>query len=92
MDIKTCKKQTLLGNIAFAQWVIQSDVVVAQSNQNLAVWYNIDLPEHVTMLPIRGDAFEVTRENVSIFFIINPFSQRHQFLGPHDSKNPRRTI
>lgn len=65
MDIKTCKKQTLLGNIAFVQWVIQSDVVVAQSNQNLAVWYNIDLPEHVIMIPIRGDAFEVIREKVS---------------------------
>lgn len=65
MDIKTSKKQSLLGNIAFVQWVIQSDVVVAQSNQNLAIWYNIDLPEHVTLIPIRGDAFEVLRENVS---------------------------
>ncbi|XP_023169799.2 intraflagellar transport protein 172 homolog [Drosophila hydei] len=57
------KKQTLLSNISFVQWVPQSDVVVAQSNSNLAIWYNIDLPEHVTMQSIRGEVIEVLREN-----------------------------
>ncbi|XP_055910125.1 intraflagellar transport protein 172 homolog [Eupeodes corollae] len=62
-DIYAGKKQTLLGNISFVQWVPQSDVVIAQSNNNLAIWYNIDLPEHVTMMPIRGDVLEVIRES-----------------------------
>ncbi|KAH8365613.1 hypothetical protein KR093_002735 [Drosophila rubida] len=57
------KKQTLLSNISFVQWVPQSDVVVAQSNTNLAIWYNIDLPEHVTLQTMRGEAIEVLREN-----------------------------
>ncbi|KAH8356732.1 hypothetical protein KR084_006478, partial [Drosophila pseudotakahashii] len=63
VDNYTGKKQTLLSNISFVQWVPQSDVVVAQSNSNLAIWYNIDLPEHVTMQSVRGEAIEVLREN-----------------------------
>lgn len=66
VDIYSGKKQTLLGGISFVQWVPQSDVVVGQSNNNLAIWYNIDLPEHVTLTAIRGDAIEVVREGVCI--------------------------
>lgn len=64
VDIATGKKQTLLGKVSFVQWVIQSDVAVAQSESNLAVWYNIDMPEHVTMMPVRGEVFDVVREEV----------------------------
>ncbi|ALC42884.1 osm-1, partial [Drosophila busckii] len=63
VDNYSGKKQTLLSNISFVQWVPQSDVVVAQSNTNLAIWYNIDLPEHVTMQTVRGEAIEVLREH-----------------------------
>ncbi|XP_065359796.1 intraflagellar transport protein 172 homolog [Calliphora vicina] len=62
IDIYSGKKQTLLNNISFVQWVPQSDVVVAQSNNNLAIWYNMDLPEHLTLMPIRGEVLEVVRE------------------------------
>lgn len=64
VDIGTGKKQTLLGKVSFVQWVIQSDVAVAQSESNLAVWYNIDMPEHVTMMLVRGEIFDVVREEV----------------------------
>lgn len=65
VDIMSSKKQTLLGKVSFVQWVIQSDVAVAQSDASLAVWYNIDMPEHVTMISVRGEAMEVVREGVS---------------------------
>lgn len=68
IDIYTGKKQTLLSNISFVQWVPQSDVVVAQNNNNLAVWYNIDLPEHVTLIAIRGDVIEVSRDSVCMVY------------------------
>lgn len=64
VDIGTGKKQMLLAKVSFVQWVIQSDVAVAQSDANLAVWYNIDMPEHVTMMPIRGEVQEVDRNDV----------------------------
>lgn len=55
----------LLLRAMFVQWVIQSDVVIAQSDENLAVWYNIDMPEHITLMKVRGDVQDVIRENVS---------------------------
>lgn len=47
------------------QWVIQSDVVIAQTDANLAIWYNIDMPEHITLMPVRGEVTEIIRENVN---------------------------
>lgn len=66
VDIASGKKQILLAKASFVQWVIQSDVAVAQTDQNLAIWYNIDMPEHVTMMPILGEVFEIVRENVCL--------------------------
>jgi len=43
------------------QWVPGSDVVVAQSRNNLCVWYNIDVPEQVTMFNIKGEIVDVVR-------------------------------
>lgn len=63
VDVASSKKQTLLGKASFVQWVTGSDVAVAQTDSNLAVWYNIDLPEHVTIMTVRGDVIEVIREN-----------------------------
>lgn len=51
----------------FVQWVIQSDVVVAQTDTNLAIWYNIDMPEHITLIPVRGEVVEIIRENVGSY-------------------------
>ncbi len=40
-----------------------SDVVVAQSRENMAVWYNMDAPERVTLLPIKGDIVDIVRDD-----------------------------
>lgn len=65
VDIATGKKQILLSKALFVQWVIQSDVVIAQTDTNLAIWYNIDMPEHITLMPVRGEVSEIVRENVN---------------------------
>lgn len=62
VDINTGRKQNLLCKVAFVSWVIQSDVAVAQNDSNLIIWYNIDMPEHVTVVPVRGEIMEVTRD------------------------------
>lgn len=43
------------------QWVPGSDVVVAQSREQLCVWYNIDIPERVTTFQIKGEVVDVER-------------------------------
>lgn len=74
MDIASGKKQILLSKALFVQWVIQSDVVIAQSDANLAIWYNIDMPEHITLMPVRGEVTEIVRENVNEL----PASKSHE--------------
>lgn len=62
----TGERQLLLPKALFVQWVIQSDVVVAQTYNNLEIWYNIDMPEHKTSMPVRGEVTKIVRENVCI--------------------------
>lgn len=65
MNVSNGRKQLLLPKALFVQWIIQSDVVVAQTEANLAVWYNIDMPEHITLIPVRGEVVEIIRANVN---------------------------
>jgi len=39
-----------------------SDVVVAQSQDNLSVWYNIEHPESCDIKPIKGDVTEISKD------------------------------
>lgn len=64
VDVQTGSKQTLLVKVSFVQWVIQSDVVVAQTGSNVVIWYNIDMPDHLTTFAIQGDVAEIVREQV----------------------------
>lgn len=36
---------------------------MAQNRSNLCVWYNIDCPERVTMVTIKGDIEEIERSD-----------------------------
>ncbi|OXU27721.1 hypothetical protein TSAR_004638 [Trichomalopsis sarcophagae] len=52
----------LLNGTSFVSWVVGSDVVVAQSGSNLAVWYNVDAPDAATFIPIKGETMDIVRE------------------------------
>lgn len=52
-DLETQQRTSLLGYCSYVQWVPMSDVVVAQNRGNLCVWYNIDMPDKVTMFPLK---------------------------------------
>ena len=43
-------RHTLLSYCTYAQWVPESDVVVAQNRSSLCVWYNIRAPDQVNIL------------------------------------------
>ncbi|KAJ3078604.1 hypothetical protein HK102_004372, partial [Quaeritorhiza haematococci] len=62
-DVKHQTRTTLLHFCSYVQWVPNSDVVVAQSRNNLCIWYSIDSPERVTMFPIKGDVEDIERGN-----------------------------
>lgn len=48
---------------SFASWVPGSDVVVAQTGQTMAVWYNVDAPEAATLTSIKSDVVDIVRED-----------------------------
>eukprot|EP00697_Spironema_sp_BW2_P009375 gnl/Spiro4/24229_TR12030_c0_g1_i1.p1 gnl/Spiro4/24229_TR12030_c0_g1~~gnl/Spiro4/24229_TR12030_c0_g1_i1.p1 ORF type:complete len:1700 (+),score=346.14 gnl/Spiro4/24229_TR12030_c0_g1_i1:76-5175(+) len=61
LDLATQTRTTLLSFCNYVQWVPQSDVCVAQSREQLFVWYSIDEPDRPTILPIKGEAVEIER-------------------------------
>ena len=77
MDIEGMVKTSILNYCTFVQWIPGSDVVVAQSRDNMCVWYNIDAPERVTMLPIKGDIVDVIREDGKTEVVVQ--EGQHQF-------------
>ncbi|KAI4469969.1 hypothetical protein MML48_1g13173 [Holotrichia oblita] len=63
VDVNTSEKKCIFSSVSFIQWVESSDVAVAQSGTTLAVWYNIDLPEHPTIMTVKGDVVDIIRNN-----------------------------
>eukprot|EP00937_MAST-01D_sp_MAST-1D-sp2_P002340 g2340.t1 len=61
-DIASETRTTMLHFCNYVQWVPFSDVVVAQSRNNLNIWYNIHAPDKVTVVPINGEVEEIIRE------------------------------
>ncbi|GFY01521.1 intraflagellar transport protein 172 homolog [Trichonephila clavipes] len=62
-DIEKDDKKTMLNYCSFVQWVPGSDVVVAQSRGSLCVWYNIEAPDKVSIIPIKGEIMEIQRSD-----------------------------
>eukprot|EP01063_Lacrimia_lanifica_P008046 TRINITY_DN1519_c0_g1_i1.p1 TRINITY_DN1519_c0_g1~~TRINITY_DN1519_c0_g1_i1.p1 ORF type:complete len:1768 (+),score=790.58 TRINITY_DN1519_c0_g1_i1:95-5398(+) len=62
-DIAQQTKATLLNYCTFVSWVPNSDVVVAQNRGDLCVWYFIDTPDCVAIVPIKGDVEDIERSD-----------------------------
>ncbi len=62
-NIAKQERTTLLNYSGYVQWVPQSDVVVAQSRDNLCVWYSFHTPDRVSMFPIKGELMDIERNN-----------------------------
>lgn len=62
-NIASQERTTLLNYCQYVQWVPASDVIVAQSRNNLCVWYSINKPDNVTMFPIKGEVIDIERHN-----------------------------
>eukprot|EP00672_Neobodo_designis_P025471 CAMPEP_0174835280 /NCGR_PEP_ID=MMETSP1114-20130205/5324_1 /TAXON_ID=312471 /ORGANISM="Neobodo designis, Strain CCAP 1951/1" /LENGTH=1775 /DNA_ID=CAMNT_0016069225 /DNA_START=364 /DNA_END=5691 /DNA_ORIENTATION=+ len=60
-DVASQTKTTLLNFCTYVQWVPDSDVVVAQNRSDMCVWYSIDHPDKVALVPIKGDIEGIER-------------------------------
>ncbi|XP_043216719.1 intraflagellar transport protein 172 homolog isoform X2 [Amphibalanus amphitrite] len=79
VDIETKTNTVILNYCSFVQWVPGSDVVVAQSQTNLCIWYNIDAPERVTMFPIKGDIVDIDRSDNKTEVIVQDSRQEYSY-------------
>eukprot|EP01028_Stygiella_incarcerata_P009695 TRINITY_DN4643_c0_g1_i1.p1 TRINITY_DN4643_c0_g1~~TRINITY_DN4643_c0_g1_i1.p1 ORF type:complete len:1792 (-),score=469.38 TRINITY_DN4643_c0_g1_i1:1897-7272(-) len=80
-DIETEKKSTLLSFCSYVQWVPDADVVVAQNRGNLCVWYNIDAPDRVTIVPINGEVVDIMRaDNQTVVKVEEALGQEYYEL------------
>ncbi|XP_072763581.1 intraflagellar transport protein 172 homolog isoform X3 [Anoplolepis gracilipes] len=70
----------LVTGASFASWVPGSDVVIAQTGQTLAVWYNVDAPEAVTLTPIKGDVMDIVREDGRTSVIVEEHGAKMPYL------------
>ncbi|BFY99323.1 hypothetical protein BsWGS_02362 [Bradybaena similaris] len=70
-DIDSQQKNSILNYCSYVQWVPGSDVVVAQNRGSLCVWYNIEAPERVTMVPIKGDIVDLERKDGRTEVLVN---------------------
>ena len=70
-DIASQQRSTLLSYCTYVQWVPRSDVVVAQSRLELCVWYSIESPDRVTIVPIRGEVEGIERSNAKTEVIVD---------------------
>ena len=70
-NLKTMVKNTLLNYCNYAQWVPDSEVVVAQNRGNLCVWYSIENPDKVTIYGIKGDVESIERNASKTEVIVN---------------------
>lgn len=75
-DLDADRKQTLINYCNYVQWVPQSDVVVAQNRDNLCIWYNIDTPDQMTMIPIKGDVVDLLRQEGKTEVVVHEGNQQ----------------
>ena len=54
LNTETFSSFILLPFCSFVQWIPQSDAVVAQSKDNICIWYNIEATDRVTTIPLQG--------------------------------------
>ncbi len=78
--IEESRREILLNFCGFVQWVPNTDVLVAQDQTNLYVWYHIDDFENYKILPIKGDVQEVKRVSGKTEVLVEEFGEAQIYL------------
>ncbi|KAM3727543.1 Intraflagellar transport protein [Dirofilaria immitis] len=75
-DLKTDRKISLLDYCSYVQWVPKSDVIVAQSNDQLCIWYQAENPDEMVMIPIKGEIETVLRDESRTEVIVEEANEK----------------
>ena len=74
------KKVTLLDYCGFVQWVPNSEVLVAQERKNICVWYNVDDPDKIKIIPVKGEVDEIRRREGKTEVIVEEGNNTQTYL------------
>lgn len=69
----------IMSGMKYAQWVPNSTVIVAQSLQNLVVWYNAKEHTNSTTIPIRGEVVGIRRTSEETAVIVDEGVKRVEY-------------
>ncbi|EJD74502.1 intraflagellar transporter osm-1 [Loa loa] len=75
-DLKTDRKISLLDYCSYVQWVPNSDVIVAQSSNQLCIWYQAENPDEMVMVPIKGEIETVLRDESRTEVIVEEANEK----------------
>ncbi|KAK6114288.1 hypothetical protein QQG55_55400 [Brugia pahangi] len=75
-DIKSDRKISLLDYCSYVQWVPNSDVIVAQSIDQLCIWYQAENPDEMVMIPIKGEIETVLRDESRTEVIVEEANEK----------------
>uniref|UniRef100_A0A0R3RLE7 WD_REPEATS_REGION domain-containing protein n=1 Tax=Elaeophora elaphi TaxID=1147741 RepID=A0A0R3RLE7_9BILA len=75
-DLKTDRKISLLDYCSYVQWVPNSDVIVAQSSDQLCIWYQAENPGEMVMIPIKGEIETVLRDESRTEVIVEEANEK----------------
>ncbi|VDK73481.1 unnamed protein product [Litomosoides sigmodontis] len=75
-DLKTDRKISMLDYCSYVQWVPSSDVIVAQSNDQLCIWYQAENADEMVSVPIKGEIETVLRDESRTEVIVEEGSER----------------
>ena len=69
-NIEASTKTLLLGNCLFVEWVTGSNVIVAQSQSLLHVWYHADSLDKVETIDIHGHVLDIVKDSTKTMVIL----------------------
>jgi len=74
------RREILLNFCGFVQWVPNTDVLVAQDQKNLYIWYHIEDFENHKIIQIKGDVEEVRRVPGKTEVLVEEFGETQIYL------------
>jgi intraflagellar transport protein 172 len=79
-NITEKKKFILLNFCNFVQWIPDTQVLVAQENKNLSIWYNIEDISNIKTITVKGNIEEIKKKDNKTEVLVEEGSEMSVYL------------
>jgi intraflagellar transport protein 172 len=91
-NITEGKKYILLNFCSFVQWIPDTQVLVAQENKNLCIWYHIEDISNIKTIGIKGNIEEIRRKDNKTEVLVEEGSETQIYLLDNNLINLNEAI